>query len=250
MIEVTIDGQKIEVPERTTILHAAKELGIWIPTLCYHEALSPWGACRICIVEIKSGKRTKMVTACNFPIEGPIEVFTDSERVQMNRRMSMELLLARCPNVPAIKELGEKLGITETRFPKEDKYCILCGQCISVCEEVIGRSAIQFVDRGIETKPETPFLVVSDECIGCGACAYVCPTGVIYMSDEGGVRKIKRWHAEFELVRCKECGKPITTKQHIDYLKEKISLPDYIFELCGDCKKQFYLEKTFSLGHM
>ena len=251
MIEIAIDGQKIEVEERSTILDAAKRLGIWIPTLCHHDALSSQGACRSCIVEIeRPNGRKKVVTACNFPIEEPIKVETANEKIQKERRMIVELLLARCPNTPAILDLAAKLGIEAPRFEKDDKYCILCGLCVRVCAEVIGRSAIEFVNRGIEEGVDTPFGVQSDACIGCGACAYLCPTGIIYVDDSSGVRKIKRWHAEFELAHCTECGKPITTKKHIEYLKEKMNLPDYVWELCDECKRRYYMENVALVGHM
>ena len=250
MIEITIDGKKAKVEERTTILNAASGQGIWIPTLCHHPALTTWGSCRVCLVEIKRGNRVRMVTACNYPIEDPIEILTGTERVLRGRQMSMELLLARCPNTPAVKDLATRLGVSETRFPLEDEHCILCGLCVRVCEESIGRSAITFANRGITNVVETSFLKASDDCIGCGACDFVCPTDCVGMSEEGGVRRFKKWHNEFQMVNCRECGQPITTRPHLDYLKKKILLPDYILELCSDCKRQFYFEKTLSLGHM
>lgn len=251
LIDVTIDGKKTQVEEKTTILQAAEKLGVWIPTLCHHDALSTYGACRTCLVEIvyDDGWR-KMVTACNFPIQVPIQVETNNEKVLKHRKMIVELLLARCPGAPVIQELAAKVGLEAPRFETEDKYCILCGLCIRVCEEVIGQSAISFTSRGIDERVDTPFEVQSGACIGCGACAYVCPTNVIFVKDEGMKRTIKKWHAEFDLVPCKECGKPITTKEHLEYLKKSIQLPDYIWELCSDCKKKFYLERAVMVGHM
>jgi bidirectional [NiFe] hydrogenase diaphorase subunit len=251
MIEVTIDGNKVAVEPKTTIFQAAAKVGVWIPTLCHHDALTTYGACRTCLVEIvyDDGWR-KMVTACNFPIETRLSVETANEKVLQHRKMVMELLLARCPNSPEIKEIAAKVGVTETRFPKEDKYCILCGLCTRVCEEAIGRSAISFTSRGIDEEVDTPFEVQSDACIGCGACAYVCPTNVIFMQDKGMKRTIKKWHAEFDLVPCKECGKPITTKEHLEYLKAKLHMPDYVWDLCPACKQKYYAERAALVGHM
>lgn len=251
MIEITIDGQKLEVEEKSTILQAAQKLGIWIPTLCHHEALSTYGACRSCLVEIiyDDGYK-KMVTACNFPIETPITIETANETVLKHRRMVMELLLARCPNSKPVKELAAKVGVTEVRFEKADEYCILCGLCTRVCEESIGQSAISFTSRGIDEEVDTPFNVQSEDCIGCGACAYICPTNIIYLQDKGMKRTMTKWHAEFDLVPCKECGQPITTVEHLEYLKKKINLPEYIWDLCPDCKKKFYAERAVLVGHM
>ena len=251
MIQVTIDGIKLQVEEKSTVLDAAQKAGIWIPTLCHHDALSTYGACRTCLVEVvyDDGWR-RLVTACNFPIEAPISIETANEKVTKHRKMVMELLLARCPNSPAVKEVAARVGVTEPRFAKEDDYCILCGLCTRVCEEAIGRSAIGFTSRGIDEEVDTPFLIQSDACIGCGACAFVCPTGIIYVEDSGMKRRIKKWHAEFDLAPCTECGKPVTTRQHLDYLKKKISLPAYIWELCPDCKKKFYAQRAVLVGHM
>ncbi|HDH97472.1 MAG TPA: 4Fe-4S dicluster domain-containing protein [Proteobacteria bacterium] len=250
-VKIKIDGKEIEVPYRSTILEAANKLGIEIPTLCRHPALSTIGACRVCLVKVKfPWGRERIVTACNFPIEDEIEVYTDSEDVIRDRKIIIELLLARSSNVPIIQELARKYGIEEPRFPKEEEGCILCGLCVRVCEEAIGARAIDFVGRGVHEMVAPPFGVQSETCIGCGACASVCPTGYIQVVDKDGKRYIEVWNAEFELALCKECGKPITTKKHIEYLKEKIDLPDYIFELCDECKRKFYAERIAVLGHM
>jgi len=251
VLKIKIDGQEIEVPYRSTLLEATNKLGIDIPTLCRHPALSTIGACRVCLVKVKfPWGREKMVTACNFPVEDEIEVFTNTDDVIRDRKVILELLLARCSNVPVIQELAKKYGVEETEFPKEDEQCILCGLCVRVCEEAIGANAIDFVGRGVHEMVAPPFGVQSEECIGCGACASVCPTGYIQVVDRDDKRYIDVWSAEFELQLCTECGKPVTTKKHIEYLKSKIDLPDYIFELCDECKRKFYTQRIAVLGHM
>ena len=183
MIRVTIDGQPIEVEEGTTILEASTRLGIHIPTLCHHPALEPYGACRLCTVEITYNGRSQLVTSCNYPIRWEINVQTASEKVLKGRKLLAELLLARCPNVPKVRDLAASLGVTEARFELHDELCYLCGLCVRVCKELIGQSAISFVGRGVDRQVEPPFHRFSDACIACGACAFVCPTGAIKLED-------------------------------------------------------------------
>ncbi|MEE9315886.1 MAG: 2Fe-2S iron-sulfur cluster-binding protein [bacterium] len=238
MVKLTINNREVEVEEGATVLQAARKLGIEIPTLCYHEALAPYGACRVCLVEVATGKRSRLTTACTYPVWEGIAVRTDSERVIKARRFIIELLLARCPNVPQIRELAEKLGVKQTRFKTADKECILCGLCGRVCKEIIGSSAISFINRGIERVMETPFEIDSEVCIGCGACAFVCPTGAIKIEDIKGYRKIEIWHAQRELAKCKDCDNRFAPMATLKYLKERIELPDDFFELCSGCRRK------------
>ena len=179
LVRIEIDGQKIEVEKGTTILEAAKKLGIEITTLCYHKAFTAYGACRLCSVEITRRGRKRLVTSCNYPVEDCITVETDSPRVRRGRKMILELLLSKCPQVKVIQDLAREMGIEKTRFTPKNEDCILCGSCIRACEEAIGSSIISFVNRGINREVSTPFHEISPDCIACGACQYVCPTGAI-----------------------------------------------------------------------
>ena len=182
MVTLTIDGKLINVEPETPLIEAARKLDIHIPTLCHHEALKPYGACRLCVVEVIKNKWSRLVTSCNYPAQEGLEVLTASDRVKRTRRMLMEFFLARSPNVPAIRQLAEKMGLKTSRLKKrEDERCILCGLCVRVCEEMVGVSAISFSNRGIEREVSTPFGMASDVCIGCGACTYICPTSCIEM---------------------------------------------------------------------
>jgi heterodisulfide reductase subunit A len=183
MIDVIIDGQPIAVEPDTTVLQAAQQLGISIPTLCHHPALEPYGACRLCTVEVTTGGRSRLVTSCNYPIRTEMEVQTASAPVLKGRRVLAELLLARCPKVPAIQRLAADLGVTNVRFAAGDELCYLCGLCVRTCRELIGQSAISFIGRGVDREVGPPFLKFSDDCIACGACAFVCPTGAIKLED-------------------------------------------------------------------
>jgi len=184
MIEIEIDGKKIGAIEGETVLRAAKRLGIKIPTLCYHEAVSPSGACRLCSVEVQEGNRNKVVTACLYPVRPGLVVKTDTERIKKLRKGIMELLLARSSTSETIRELANEMGAQGGKFLEDKNKCILCGLCIRVCDEIVEAHAISFVGRGIEKKVATPFIEISDACIGCGGCAYVCPTGAITIEGE------------------------------------------------------------------
>lgn len=181
-IPVMIDGILVQVDEGTSILAAARLAGTIIPTLCFHEALVPYGACRLCTVEIVQNRKRRLVTSCNVPAEQGMEVFTDTARVRQIRKMLVELLLVRCPDIPAIQRMARRMGIETTMLRKrDDKHCILCGLCVRFCEEVVGASAIGLSNRGTEREVTTPFRASSESCIGCGSCTYICPTGCIEM---------------------------------------------------------------------
>jgi len=244
MVKLVIDGQQVEVEEGLSVLEAAKKIGIEIPTLCYHKALTPYGACRVCTVEIIRKEWSRLSAACTYPVQQGIEVKTNSEKVRKARKLILELLLARCSTVKPIQDLAKKMGVEKIRFPQEDKKCILCGLCVRVCAEVIGADAIGFVNRGIERKPTTPFEIKSDACIGCGACAMVCPTGVIKIEDIEDKRKIDRWHTELERAKCKMCGRYFFPQATIDYLKKKgAEKVKNLLELCPDCRRDALIDK-------
>ncbi|MBW1859712.1 MAG: FAD-dependent oxidoreductase, partial [Deltaproteobacteria bacterium] len=183
MINFKINGRDVVAEEGQTILQVAQQHNIYIPTLCYHKALSPAGACRLCTVEVFDGRRTRLVTSCNYPIWRGMEVQTDSERVIQGRRMIVELLLARCPDVKVLQDLAKGYGIEKPRFELETSDCILCGLCTRMCEERMGVSAISLTGRGVEMEVDTPFHLHSEVCRTCGACAFVCPTGHIKLAD-------------------------------------------------------------------
>ena len=182
MITFKLNGKELQGEEGQYILQVAEKYGIEIPTLCHHKALEPAGMCRLCIVELFDGRKTRFVTACNYPIWESMEVKTDTEAVHQIRKHIIEFLLARCPNVPFIQKLAKKYDIDEPRFEKADDDCILCGLCTRICKRM-GNSAIGLVGRGVDIKVDTPFHVQTDVCMACGACAFVCPTGHIKLED-------------------------------------------------------------------
>jgi bidirectional [NiFe] hydrogenase diaphorase subunit len=204
MITLTIDGQEIETEPGQTILEVAREHRIPIPTLCYHEALKPFAACRMCVVELENRRGGQLVPACTYPCEEGLIVHTDSEKVRRSRRMTIELLMASAAHVPLIRTMAEELGVTVPRFVMEPDDCILCGLCVRACQEIVGVGAISLINRGIEKEISPPFHVASHACIRCGTCVLVCPTGAITLADiTGGTQTVHSWKSEFEAIDCR-----------------------------------------------
>jgi NADH dehydrogenase/NADH:ubiquinone oxidoreductase subunit G len=185
MLNLTINGRKLQAEEGQTVLQVAKKAGIAIPTLCYHEALEPFGACRLCLVEVtpKGRTRSKFVVSCAYPVEEGLTVQTDTPRVIQNRKWTMTLLLARCKDNKVIREMAAKLGVEKTPFSEnhlESDDCILCGLCARSCRFM----AISLVNRGTDKLAAAPFFEPGPDCIGCGVCVYICPTGNIKLTEK------------------------------------------------------------------
>lgn len=176
MVDLKIDGIPVEIEEGWTVLEAARFLGIDIPTLCYHDGLSTWGGCRLCVVEIGEGDDAKLVSACTYPVEEGLVVRTASKRVVQARKVLVELLLASCPSSKTIQDLAAKMSVRNTRFSPDWDKCIYCGLCVRICAEQMDAGAIGFIDRGADLKINTPFNMKSEVCRTCGACMYICPT--------------------------------------------------------------------------
>ncbi len=175
MIEFRMNGLKSFVEKGTTLLEAARFLGFPIPTLCHMDGLNPYGACRLCVVEVGEGPRSRLVSACTYPAEEGLSVRTASTRVVRARKMIIELLLASCPQSKTIQDLASALGVRQQRFRQEHETCILCGRCVRVCQEQMMAGAIGFRGRGRTRSIGTPFNNLSEICRRCGGCIYVCP---------------------------------------------------------------------------
>jgi len=238
VINLTIDGRNIEAEEGSTILQVARQNNIDVPTLCHHEALEPYGACRLCTVEVTVGKRRRFVTACNYIVSDGIDVRTSSPEVTEIRKMILELLLAKCPDVSIIKALAKSYGIDKPRFKLENQTCILCGLCVRVCKEIIGASAISIIGRGVDVRIDTPFHVSSEVCIGCGACAAVCPTGTIQLLYTKDKVEIKPFNTIVKLRQCVSCGKGIASEALLGSVSRKLGDLSKLALLCNDCKKE------------
>jgi bidirectional [NiFe] hydrogenase diaphorase subunit len=175
MIKLKINGLEVSVERGTTLLEAARFIGFPIPTLCHMEVLTPYGACRLCVVEIGEGPKARLVSSCTYPAEDGLKVRTSSRRVMRARAMVIELLLASCPQSKAIQDLASKYEIRQQRFRQEYEDCILCGRCVRMCEEQMVGGAIGFRGRGGTRDIGTPFDTKSEKCRQCGGCIYVCP---------------------------------------------------------------------------
>jgi len=175
MISLTLNGQRVSVEKGTTLLEAATFLGIPIPTLCHMEGLSPYGACRLCVVEVGEGPKARLVSSCTYPAEDGLQVRTSSARVVRTRKMVLELLLASCPQSKVIQDLASAHDVRTQRFRQEHETCILCGLCVRMCDEQMMAHAIGFRGRGEHRSIGTPFDVPSAVCRLCGGCMYVCP---------------------------------------------------------------------------
>jgi len=175
MVEITIDGIKTSQPEGTTVLEAALEIGIVIPTLCYHPGLSAYGACRLCVVEVLTASGSLMEASCVLPVAQGQVILTNSEKVQKARQLVIELLLASCPNSKTLQDLAASMGVNSIRFKIKDRKCILCGRCIRYCKEQMKSGGLGFAGRGSSRYVATAFDVTPEECRNCGGWQWICP---------------------------------------------------------------------------
>jgi bidirectional [NiFe] hydrogenase diaphorase subunit len=254
-MKLTIDGKECVARQGQTLLEVARANRIEIPTHCFHKALEARGACRMCMVQISKPEWPdwkKLVAACVYPVEEGLVVDTATDEILMVRKTLVDLLMARCPDTPEVQAMGQAYGLEKSTFKlrEKDDKCILCGLCVRVCEDVIGACAIGVNSRGATKRIGPAFDKGAHSCIGCGACAHVCPTNCIEIFDEGMSRRIPRWHVDFELVACRVCGKPVSTREHIDFVRSRIGVGPEVLETCSDCLREHYGAKVAAEGHM
>ena len=238
-MKISIDHQKVDVNPGETILEAARKNGIDIPTLCYHEAYGGQGMCRMCMVEVKTGQTTRMVASCTYPIYQEIEVETSTPAIEKIRKNIVTLLYRSSPSSEFMEKLYRKYQGGEMRdvqfSPEFSDRCILCRLCVKACEE-IGTSAISAIYRGTDKRISTPFDEASATCIGCAACAQVCPTSAIDIFQSDTERII--WNKTFTRVKCGRCGEPFATREQLEYIAARTGIEGYEATLCEDCRKK------------
>ncbi len=175
MVNFKLNGLEVAVEKGTTLLEAARFYGIEIPTLCYDAGLSPYGACRLCLVEVGEPGKSRLVTSCTYPAREGLQVRTHSQWVVNTRKLIIELYLATCPSSKTIQDLASRYHVTGVRFRQKHEDCILCGLCIRYCSEQMQAKAIGFINRGEKRRISTPFERKAEECRFCGGCMYICP---------------------------------------------------------------------------
>lgn len=236
-IEIAIDGVPCTCERGEYLYDVAKRNGIFIPTLCRHDAFEHRGACRICIVEVTERGRTRVVASCIYPITKPCEVSTNSDRIKKERATILKLLSARAPEASRIPDMLTYYGAKrpDDMLVLDGEKCILCGLCMQACEQ-LGTGAIATVLRGTEKKVSTLYDRPAPTCIGCRSCAEVCPTDAIAWTqdDEAGTRTI--WNKTFDLVRCERCGAVMGTEEEVAWAAKRAELDAPV--LCDACRKR------------
>lgn len=248
MVTVTINKCQYQAEERETLLSVAIREKIDIPHLCYEESLGPYGACRLCMVDLITCGKQEMTTACTLRAKEGLEIMTDTSDIIKYRSNLFELYLAEAPKSEVIKTMAARYGVTRTRFLKKIVHddplggkCILCGLCVRVCNEIMGASAINFINRGPSTVVNTPFFEENPDCQGCGTCAKVCPTGAIEIEDQGDTRIMKSWSGtKIPLQRCQECGMYFGPKVLLEKLFAQLdpAITEELRFLCPVCRSK------------
>jgi bidirectional [NiFe] hydrogenase diaphorase subunit len=239
LVETQIDGRRIRVRRDRWALEVAREMGAEIPSLCHHPALNPYGACRLCVVEVSQRQWTWLATACDLPIREGLCIRTDTPAVLASRKWTLELLWAAAPEAEAIAEMAQKHGVNQPRFSSSNARgkCILCGLCVRACRAVLGQPAICFSWRGGARRVGMPFSVTSDTCTGCSACAHVCPTGHIASIDDGLMRRMTAWNTELALIRCAACGQAFGTAREFEMARARTLGQIPAGSVCPHCRR-------------
>lgn len=228
-VKLTINGKEVEAPVGSTVLQAAEMAGIEIPRLCYDPDLSPLGACRLCIVEVKGNRL--LPASCVTPATNGMEVQTESPAVVEARKTILELLVANHPlDCMTCDKMGNcrladycyRYGVKDSAFAGEKhsytiddsnpfiirdlNKCILCGACVRACEEMTGQDNLSYLYRGFDRKATTagdiPY--IESDCVFCGQCVAVCPTGALTEKSMNG--QARRWEIDKVRTTCPFCG--------------------------------------------
>jgi NADH dehydrogenase/NADH:ubiquinone oxidoreductase subunit G len=251
MVEIILNGTKVEIKENTPVLQVARDQGIDIPTLCYHEALGPYGSCRLCVVEAEGPMmRRQLIASCTLQVFEGLSVETHTPLVLESRKVIFELLLGRASDCEPLQELAGRYGVHSSRFPVGEKDpCVRCALCIRVCQDTLGVSALCFAGRGQKKRVTAEFGKLSETCIGCGTCANICPTRAIQLEDQGEKRRIflkDLTVSEHTLLKCRICGVPFQPQKFIDFVTRRLEESEegaVERDICPSCARRFRAEK-------
>lgn len=248
-VTLTINGKLVKARAGEYLLGVLRREGLDIPALCHHEAVEPYGACRLCMVEITKKEWngwSDMVVSCLYPAAEGLSVQTHSPDIIELRKTILDLFLARCPDTPLIQKLAAEYGLTQTTYERvpEPNDCILCGICTRICD-TMGFKAISAVNRGHGREIAPPLKQPPPDCVGCLACALNCPTNYIPYKDNGRTRTI--WEREFELLRDPVTGKTTITRVFAEYLTKHRNIPADYFETGEERHRQ---QTALTLGKM
>ncbi|NOY88025.1 MAG: 2Fe-2S iron-sulfur cluster binding domain-containing protein [FCB group bacterium] len=240
MVNLTINGRIVQAKEGEMLLTVLRREKIDVPALCHHEAVEPFGACRLCTVEITKedwNGYSNYVTSCLYPVEEGLIVSTHSPKVNELRKTILDLFLARHPNSPEIRQLAADYGVFKTSYETvvDGNNCILCAICTRICD-TMGFHAISTVGRGHGKEVAPPLHQVPPDCVGCLACALNCPTHYIEYTFDNNYLTI--WDKKFELMVCSRCGKKTITKEFAEYLSKHRDIPFSYFEICDECHRK------------
>ena len=178
LLTLKINSIPVQMERGSTVLEAARFLGIPIPTLCHNDGLIPVAACRLCVVEVSMegpSRGSRLLASCALPVEEGMVVQTHSARVERARRLLLELYVATSPDSKRIQDLASAMGVRECRYETKHENCIQCGLCVRICEQQMMAGAIGFSGRGVKRHVSRPFDKTSEKCRQCGACMWVCP---------------------------------------------------------------------------
>ncbi|MCU0661166.1 MAG: 2Fe-2S iron-sulfur cluster-binding protein [Myxococcota bacterium] len=264
MITFSMDNRSIAVEKGTTVLKAAQANGIEIPTLCASDALTPYGACRLCVVEVEKAGKRSIQASCSLAVEEGMIVRTQSARVIERRQLVLELLLARCPEVKVIQDLAREYNVADKapQWTRQNETCILCGLCVRACAEVVGANAIQFAGSGASRVVASAFDKKADDCVACGSCVFVCPTGHVKKIDlkkprvtshedapiDGPVREIINWKVSQPLKLCKKCKNPFAPANQLEKIQKQFYMMPQVVDLCPTCRTYPQVDKEKCLG--